>query len=363
MRRRAPRCSPEPAGSSMASDPQRRCAPRSGLSHRRLGIVVLEQPGLVGLHVRRVVPALARIMRQVIDLSTALWIHEIDGAESMWADTAGITDREWPVAQRAGDRAPHVDLHVATPQKRGRCRAEFVRDTARSRHLREIRVRMHHWPALRIAARPQRQRLPAAHVVIEHQYFVCPGGRPYGRRGLGVVDLDELGLVVEIRYAAVMSDQGCAVPVQGQLQPGRPHIADFDGTHLEGRCRRRLMRRRLVAVAERPTRSRPQEFDLGTDYVRPCFAVYYCVHDAPRCSSPRTNRGAHLNSTKRARPQRPVLLNDSSGFLLPPPSHAGGALIPRCALSFDTLHESNFTAIRDQQTADLREPTGPVKGQ
>jgi len=77
------------------------------------GIEVLQEPGLIDGHIGGEVPALLRLVREVVDLAGPVRIAQLDIAQAVRSHARSVAEGERGIAQRPADRAPEIHLQVA----------------------------------------------------------------------------------------------------------------------------------------------------------------------------------------------------------------------------------------------------------
>src|SRR5580692_12084006 len=108
---------------------RRRVLRRSRIGERRVrsearyGAVIarveaLEQQNFVRAHFRRIEPALARIVDEIVSLPASIAINEFRGDEIFWRYATRVAHGERRIQDRRLDRPPQIDDGDATAKQR-----------------------------------------------------------------------------------------------------------------------------------------------------------------------------------------------------------------------------------------------------
>lgn len=95
-------------------------------------VIPFDQQGFVTAHVRKIVPALARIVRQVVDLTDTVRIDQVGGQQVIGVERRCVQQGQRRAFDGPTYGAPEVDLNYRDCRQRvGLLAAQDVADTLR----------------------------------------------------------------------------------------------------------------------------------------------------------------------------------------------------------------------------------------
>ena len=193
-------------------------------------VVALDQQHLVRRHEGRVVPALPRVMGEVIDLADPVREHLVGRDQVLGPHARGVGQRERRALDRAADRSPDVDLDDAGAgcgKAAGLGLAEQILHPLRAALLGVVDVHAACRAAQPVAV-PGAGAGVGAPGGIEHDDAAGTGQRAQQRLDLRVVHALDRVIVVQVRDGGLVAPQLEALAIERERVRERPHVLDQD---------------------------------------------------------------------------------------------------------------------------------------